>query len=210
MTLPAHPTRPSPGSGRNPPSCPPPPPCLGDLLRSPGVGVGTGKNTANTRRHAEEHVPSPGPRLSPTLCGRQGHPKAPMRITGPDAHSHPPLQPRAGVRGAAHLVIVFVDILVELVQGHSCPKVSRVVLGKTERAESDEGCLGPRERLGVKGTWETEAGTGTVWGSRAPLQTGIPGQARPAGDKGASLVERSQVCSFSRVCGCTGPCLSAP
>lgn len=108
------------------------------------------------------------------------------------------------MQGPAHLVIVFVDILVELVQGHSGTKVSRVVLGKTERAESDEGCLGPRERLWVKGAWETEAGTGTMWGSRAPLQTGMPGQARPAGDKGASLVERSQVCGFNRVWGYTG------
>lgn len=147
---------------------------------------------------------------SPLLCVGGGDTQRPPCELQGQMPAHIPLQPRAGVRGAAHLVIVFVDILVELVQGHSCPKVSRVVLGKTERAKNDEGCLGPRERLGVKGTWETEAGTGTVWGSRAPLQTGIPGQARPAGDKGASLVERSQVCSFSRVCGCTGPCLSAP
>lgn len=105
------------------------------------MGVGTGKDTANTRKHAEEHVPSPGLRPSPTLCRRRGHPKAPMRVTGPDARSRPPPQPQAGERGSAHLVIVFVDILVELVQGHSCPKVSRVVLGETENAESDEGCL---------------------------------------------------------------------
>lgn len=32
--------------------------------------------------------------------------------------------------GCAHLVIVFVDILVEFVQSHACPKVTRVVLGK--------------------------------------------------------------------------------
>lgn len=32
--------------------------------------------------------------------------------------------------GCAHLVIVFVDILVEFVQSHTCPKVTRVVLGK--------------------------------------------------------------------------------
>lgn len=41
-------------------------------------------------------------------------------------------------------------------------------------------------------------------GKQGPLQTGIPGQAHPAGDKGASLVERSQLCSFNRAWGCTG------
>lgn len=32
--------------------------------------------------------------------------------------------------GCAHLVIVFVDILVEFMQSHARPKVTRVVLGK--------------------------------------------------------------------------------
>lgn len=57
---------------------------------------------------------------------------------------------------------------------------------------------------GGAGAWEAEKGTGPAAGSRAPLRTGVSGQACSAGHRvgqRASWVERPHVCRFRRVWG---------
>lgn len=58
-----------------------------------------------------------------------------MSIAGPDTLPHPSPQPPAVRARRTHLVVVLVDVLVELVQGHARPEVSRAVLEKTEATE---------------------------------------------------------------------------
>lgn len=99
------------------------------------MGVGSGKSTPIQESMPEECFPCPAP---PLICaGEQsrGLPNGPHE-------SHRARSPVRSIFSApirapdsAHLVIVFVDILVEFMQGHSCPKVSRVVLGRREVRE---------------------------------------------------------------------------
>lgn len=108
-----------------------------------------------------------------------------MRIPGPDA---PPLhapQPPVRAQGATHLVIVFVDVLVEFVQGHACPQVPRVVLGNTESGAGVRGAAAHQGKHRTQGGAGGGGGAGgrgggargrPCGGSRAPAQTGVPAQ----------------------------------
>lgn len=147
------------------------------------MGVGTGKSTPIPESMPEECFPCPAP---PLICaGEQsrGLPNGPHE-------SHRARSPvtsifSAPIRapGSAHLVIVFVDILVEFMQGHSCPKVSRVVLGRTERGERNEGCRQPPEEAQDLGKVEEgEGGLGDGVKDGPPYRSGVTGQACSARD----------------------------
>lgn len=167
------------------------------------MGVGTVKGTPTPESMAEECFPGPAP---PLICaGEQsrGFPNGPheshrARYSVTSISSAPIRNP-----GSTHLVIVFVDILVEFMQGHSCPKVSRVVLGRTERGERNEGCRHPPEEAQDLGKVEAgEGGLGDGGKDGPPYRSGVTGQACSArggsGPKGL-LVKTPQVGSFSRV-----------
>lgn len=116
-------------------------------------------STSRPRQILSSSSPMPGIPAAAEEPRRRGHSRvraqpapvhALLHAQGTTSPAPLSIRPRA-LCGFAHLVIVLVDVLVELVEGHSCPKVPRVVLGRRQEMRDEGGSRAPQGTRQQKG-----------------------------------------------------------